>query len=407
MGLHVPDMRISVIGAGYVGLSLATLVSVKHEVIVVDVIPEKVDLINSRISPISDDGIEKFFSNSKLNLEATLDIQKVKGSKFVIVATPTNYDPEKDYFDTTSVEEVLEIIQNISPDSIVVIKSTVPIGFTERMYNRGYKNILFSPEFLREGKALYDNLHPSRIVVGVPGGNPDLKISAEMFVELLKDCSAENEVKSIITGASEAESIKLFSNSYLAMRVAFFNELDSFAEKQKLESKDIINGVCMDSRIGDHYNNPSFGYGGYCLPKDTKQLRSNYDGIPNSIISAIVKSNELRKKFVADAVSRRINDLSKSGKKVVGVYRITMKTGSDNFRQSSVIDVVDQLFSEGFEILVYEPLLSCEKLPPGWKIEADLEKFMAKSDLIIANRHSEELSNVMEKVYTRDIFFRD
>lgn len=391
-------MRISIVGAGYVGLSLATMLSQYHNVIAVDVLERKVDLINRRISPIADKEISRYFAEMDLDLIATADIRECKESDFVIVATPTDYCPGTESFDTSSVESVIEDIGRISPESTIVIKSTVPIGFTEAIRGKGYK-VLFSPEFLREGRALFDNLHPSRIVVGVPNDDR-LREKASEFAQLLVDSSLEKNVKTIITGSTEAEAIKLFSNTYLAMRVAYFNELDSFAENRGLDTKSIIDGVCADPRIGDHYNNPSFGYGGYCLPKDTMQLVSNYRGTPSSLMGAIVESNAVRKEFVA----RRIADRLKEGD-TVGVHRLTMKSGSDNFRESSVMDVMRILSDMGYKILVYEP--GWEGDVYGWEKEPNLETFKKRSDIIIANRNSTELDDVRPKVYSRDLYFRD
>lgn len=393
-------MQVTVVGAGYVGLSLATMISRHYKVIAADIVKEKTDLINKRISPIEDAEITAFFKEKKLNLIATTDISSCIGSEFVIIATPTNYCCETECFDTSSVESVIENLNRIYPDSIIVVKSTVPIGFTESIRSKGYKNVIFSPEFLREGRALYDNLHPSRIVVGVPEKDPFLKKKAEEFAKLLIECSDEENVKTIITGSTEAEAIKLFSNTYLAMRVAYFNELDSFAENNNLSSKEIIDGVCADGRIGNHYNNPSFGYGGYCLPKDTMQLASNYKNTPNKLMGAIVESNRIRKEFVASRIAKL------AGKKgTVGVHRLIMKSGSDNFREASVIDVMRILSEKGFRVIIYEP--GCGEGFGGWDAETDLKRFKEISDVIIANRMSEELIDVKQKVYTRDLFRRD
>lgn len=393
-------MKITVVGAGYVGLSLATMISRRHKVIAVDIIKEKTDLINRRISPIEDAEITEFFKEKELDLTATTDISECAGSEFIIISTPTNYCIETEGFDTSSVESVIENLNRICSDSVIVVKSTVPIGFTESMRSEGYKNVMFSPEFLREGRALYDNLHPSRVVAGVPGKDPFLRKKAEEFVNLLIECSDEENVKTVITGSTEAEAIKLFSNTYLAMRVAYFNELDSFAENNNLNTGKIIEGVCADPRIGNHYNNPSFGYGGYCLPKDTMQLASNYRNTPNRLMGAIVESNRIRKEFVAGRIAAMAGENG-----TVGVYRLIMKSGSDNFREASVIDVMKILSEKGFRVVIYEP--GCREGFGGWDTEADLKRFKEISDVIIANRMSDELTDVKQKVYTRDLFRRD
>lgn len=393
-------MKITVVGTGYVGLSLATLISRKHQVVAVDVVEEKVKMINKGKSPIIDEEIQKYLSSGRLNLKATMDLQECKGSEFVIVATPTNYNPETHYFNTTSVESVISQVEKISPESTIIIKSTIPIGFTvDLCEKRSYTNVIFSPEFLREGKALYDNLHPSRIIAGVP--DEKLKGVAEQFVNLLGECSLDEGVRKMVIGSTEAESVKLFSNTYLAMRVAYFNELDMFAEQNGLDSKEIITGVSMDPRIGEYYNNPSFGYGGYCLPKDTKQLLANYNHIPNSLIAAIVESNNLRKKFVADEIDKKIG--CKRG--VIGVYRLIMKSGSDNFRESSVMDIMKDLSKRRLDIQIYEPTLSGKY--QDWPVIDNLKKFYETSDIIIANRITAELVPYKDKVYCRDIFNRD
>ena len=398
-------MKISVIGIGYVGLSLAVLISTKHEVVAIDVIPEKIRLINERISPIKDKEIEEYFSNKEFMLSATTDLERCKGSDFIIISTPTDYDLETKKIDTTIVESVLNEVREICPESTFVIKSTVPIGYTRYLYRElGIKNILVSPEFLREGHALYDNLHPSRIVVGTPCNDLQLKKKAIEFSKILEECSLKNNISIIITGSTEAESIKLFSNSYLAMRVAFFNELDSFAEQNELDSKDLITGISMDNRIGNYYNNPSFGYGGYCLPKDTKQLLSNYHDVPNDIIAAIVNSNDARKKFVAERIDS-ILKMTKGNR--IGIYRLTMKSESDNFRESSIVDIINKLDMMNYEIIIYEPTLSDEKMFDKWNVIKKLDEFKLQSDIVVANRYSNELSDIKYKVYTRDIFFRD
>ncbi len=393
-------MKITIVGTGYVGLSLATLMSRKHEVVAIDVIPEKVDMINNGKSPIVDKEIQDFLAGGKLNLRATLDLNDCRGSEFIIIATPTNYDSETHYFDTSSVESVIESTEKISPTSTIVIKSTIPIGFTKNFCKKhSYSNIIFSPEFLREGRALYDNLHPSRIIAGIP--YKSLEEKARTFVDILSDCADEDNICTMIIGSTEAESVKLFSNTYLAMRVAYFNELDMFAEQNGLNSEEIISGVCKDPRIGDHYNNPSFGYGGYCLPKDTKQLLANYENIPNSLINAIVESNMIRKKFIADEIDRLIG----RRKGTVGVYRLIMKSGSDNFRESSVMDIIKDLSSRGLDIIVYEPTITGKF--QSWDVIDDLEEFYNKSDVIIANRLTDELAPFKDKVFCRDIFNRD
>ncbi len=395
-------MKISVVGTGYVGLSLAVLISRKYSVIASDIVKEKVEMINSGKSPIVDKEISEYLSSSKLHLKATTDINECKGSDYVIIATPTNYDVETHMFDTSSVESVIDQIERISPESTIVVKSTVPIGFSESICKqKGIDNLLFSPEFLREGRALYDNLHPSRIIVGVPFKNKKLEEKARGFLDLLAEC-AEDKTETIMMGSTEAESVKLFSNTYLAMRVSFFNELDSFAERNGLDTKQIIEGVCLDPRIGKNYNNPSFGYGGYCLPKDTKQLLANYESIPNSLIEAIVKSNDIRKRFIADTVEKEAN---KEGA-VIGIFRLIMKSGSDNFRESSVFDIMKMLRGDGYEVIVYEPTVK-EETFNGWTLDNDLQSFMKRCDIIMANRMSSELDPVKDKVFCRDVFNRD
>ena len=396
-------MKISVVGTGYVGLSLAVLISRKYEVTAIDIIKDKVCLINSGKSPIADKEIEAFLSSKKLHLKATTDISECKGSDFIIIATPTNYDTATHKFDTSSVENVIDSIEKLTPESTIVVKSTVPIGFSESITKRKQiSNLLFSPEFLREGRALYDNLHPSRIIVGIPFEDQNLQDKAEQFADLLSECSEENDVKTLVMGSTEAESVKLFSNTYLAMRVSFFNELDTYAERNGLSSKQIIEGVCLDPRIGNNYNNPSFGYGGYCLPKDTKQLLSNYATVPNSLIEAIVKSNDVRKRFIADTVEQ------KAGKKeaTIGIYRLIMKSGSDNFRESSVFDIMRMIRNDGYDVIVYEPTVKDDAYN-DWKIVNDLDTFTTKSDIILANRFNQELDPVKDKVFCRDIFNRD
>lgn len=397
------QMKVAVVGTGYVGLSLSVLISRKHDVTAVDIVQEKIDLIKSGKSPIKDNEIEFFLSDGKLSLDATADLPECKGSDFIIVATPTNYDTDTNRFDTSSVESVIASLEKITPESTIVIKSTVPIGFTESFVKEhGYANIIFSPEFLREGKALYDNLYPSRIIVGVPLSEDNLRRKAIQFANLLADCSEKPEVETLIMGSTEAESVKLFSNTYLAMRVSFFNELDTYAERNGLSAKEIIDGVCMDPRIGNDYNNPSFGYGGYCLPKDTKQLLSNYTAVPNRLIEAIVSSNDVRKRFVADTVEQKTEKKDAT----VGIYRLVMKSGSDNFRESSVFDIMKMIRADGYDVIVYEPTVKTEEYN-GWRIVNDLDLFRNTSDIILANRFGSELGCVKEKVFCRDIFNRD
>ena len=388
-------MKIAVAGTGYVGLSLATLLSQKNEVVALDVIPEKVEMINNRISPIGDEYIEDYFKNRKLNLKATLDYKEAfEGAKFIIISTPTNYDDEKGFFDTSSVEDIIKKVKSMGIATTMVVKSTIPVGFIENMKKKyDIDNIMFSPEFLREGKALYDNLYPSRIIVG------EKSERAEEFASLLKEAALKEDVPVKFMGSTEAEAVKLFANTYLALRVSYFNELDTYAEMNNLNTRDIIEGVCLDPRIGTHYNNPSFGYGGYCLPKDTKQLLANYKDIPQNMIEAIVKSNDTRKQHIADAIINR-------NPKVVGVYRLTMKSGSDNFRASAIQGVIEKLRAKGVNIMIYEPTIK-ENTFNGIEVVHDFKQFKDLCDVIIANRFEDALSDVKEKVYTRDIFSRD